>query len=1075
MVEIDGVPVPAQDALTVAQQGIAAATDAQAYVQQALAQPIGQALNDTKAACAAVQKAIKRYTAAVNKSINQAQGNTVDTLANYVRGALDATGLAADAVGKAAATGATPTTSPAPSSLQSLMFAPPGQPACTTPYSIISDWPGVGAFCALLQLQFQCTGSDGHTPGYNLQALPPPGATYGGISETHNWIVGGGSITGIPPSFPSYAAAKQYLAGLLANPPCGGVAPPAPVFWNIYYYCDPCIDPNNVRNWTAGVFNTNPGGKYILFQGAGVNFRTQPEAQAALDSSGTILDNICKFPPNSCPVSPAPAPGPQPAPISPPPPTAGESCIVLRSCTEPSANPCALTDQQITIPTIGSTEFIQAAEAMKLWFVALGRRVISWVKGNSSDFSPPESVAVDTQTGDPDWVSAITTVLSKAILGWSKSGTDKAAKQLGSTIDCWSGLLDNVQGCNVPEVVSLCVARAVIEILSHFRFGWDLIIWGTFDLTVHIDPLIKVLDYLIADSCPAELPAVGDTIEAWLKGGMDDDTATAFMRFAGANPDVWNTVIQSRRERTTPEQAINLGRRAGLSDETIAEVLRTYGFINATEAADFIEAYDELPNISDVLHFLQRNVFDSEYVADYGLMEGFDTRFWPRYGQGLRAIGVMEQTAKDHYAAHWINPSIGQLAEMAQRLRPGRVDQSVQFQWQDFLRVLAEQDVAPYFRARLQAISYRTLPIRQLTQLVVTRQITEDELSERWQDIGYSPADSKLLARALMIQGNRQRATQQRGFTPAVVAKLWPAGKISYAEAVANLAPQGLEQTDVDTLLEVAEREAQAALYQKNTLASIREYASLATKAFADGVVSAVDAQAALTKAGFSPEAASVEIQTTTLRVKMTRIDQARNAIRRSFLRGEVNASEAESALALIGVQPDSIVASISLWQMQLTIPRKAAATGQIRKWAEEGLISLAAAETRFHNLGWRPEDITLMIAEINQTIKSAELRAQQRTDKALAQASARAAAAQLQIQKAYCRKYSPSKLKLWFSERIIDESGITAKLQQCGYDSEYINNFIDEATVARDKKDEQAAKKGPTGIEYTGPGAITS
>lgn len=598
---------------------------------------------------------------------------------------------------------------------------------------------------------------------------------------------------------------------------------------------------------------------------------------------------------------------------------------------------------------------------------------------------------------------------------------------------------------------------------------------ATAGISPFLVPLIELIDRAIAYVAPAELPGIAEVIESYLGNQITEDQAKCLMRLNGVNWDVWYPAIRARREMPTVPEYIQAARRLGADDDTILQGLRYFGFLDQNEAKSRLLVYDQLPTISDVLHFLQRNVFDPDYVRDFGLMDGFATRFWPRYGPGLRAIGVQQQTAEDHYAAHWINPSIGQLAEMVQRLRPGRVDPSVQFTANDFLRVLAEQDVAPFFRERLRQTSFRTISVRYLQQLAQQHLLDEAELVQRWQDLGNSPKDAPILGKMTWQMGQRQRAQYMKGYTPSVVAKLWPAGQIDRPTAYQVLKPLGMEPADVDTLLDVSTKEVIAAQYEKHTIKSIADYASLAVKAYRDGVVSAADAVAALQRAGYSVDAATLEIQSADLEAKVANINTARKAIRSAFLRGELNAADALNALTLAGVLPGPAATDVSLWTLQLTVPRKAQSRSMILKWAKDGIISVANAETRLLNLGYSPDTVGLDILDLAQTIKAAQAAAASRRAAQLARAQAAAQRALTATQKSFCKLYTPAKMKLWYAERIIDESTYRDRLIKCGYSAEQIQLSFEEAQVARAKRDDESRKKGPSGIEYTGPGADRS
>lgn len=762
-------------------------------------------------------------------------------------------------------------------------------------------------------------------------------------------------------------------------------------------------------------------------------------------------------------------------PIGPPQPPAGKPCP---PCSQPSTvvpKPVSIGCATGSIPNIlmvGSREFCAAKGQLQQDFKALGESIIT-VFANAagvgilvpSKSTPPSSVIPS--------ISDIIGGLWDTITSWIETDTTDAISKMKDIVKCWWAVVTSAKGCDLETVAYLAVVKGFIDFLQRFRLGWDLAIWGTFDINIVIPPLVKVLDYLIDDACPAEIPAVGETIDGWVKGAIPDDLAMCWLSLRGCNWDVWAPIVYSRRERLLPEEYIQWQRRNHVDEQSTQDGLRAYGFIDPSERIAKLALYDELPTIQDHLHWLQRNVFDDAYVTDYDLLNGFEERFWTKFGSDLRALGMKKEYAALHYAAHWLNPSPGQLAEMLQRLRPGRVDPSVQFTEQDYLRILAEQDVAPYFRERMRQIAYRTLPIRQLTSSVKHGLFDRNELVNRWQDIGFKLSDAEKIADAMMIDAARQEATAGHGLTPSAVAKLSPGGFITRDEAIAALKPQGYTETEVDTLINVAKLERNANEEETRAKQVLAGYAKLASKAYAGGVIDRNAAFIALRSSGYTDDAANLELQTVQLQVSMARANEASKAVRKAFLRGELDATQAANALIAAGFTDIASVDYVSRWRLEMTVPRQHATTGQILKWAKEGTISVANAEQRLLNIGWSKGDVDIQVLELEQSIAQAAAKATANRAKILAEAQAAAKRALKLSQAGFCKLFTPSKMVRWYSERIIDDGKFTYRLQQCGYEQSAIDDLLKEAQVARDAKDLKAAKKGSTGIEYTGQGAV--
>ena len=588
-------------------------------------------------------------------------------------------------------------------------------------------------------------------------------------------------------------------------------------------------------------------------------------------------------------------------------------------------------------------------------------------------------------------------------------------------------------------------------------------------------PLLELVDRAISYVAPVGIPSTPDIIEAYLKDTLTEQQASCLMRINGDSWPVWLPVLRSRRRILSEREWIEYGRRKELPEQRIADGLRRNGAIGPGTRTALMELYDRLPSVSEVLLFLQRNVFDTDYVRDYNLMEGFQERFWTRYGLALRAQGVTQQVAEDHYAAHWILPPVGQLAEMLQRLRPGRVDPTIQFDARDFNRLLAEQDIAPYFRERLRSIAYRVLPLRQLNQAAQQGRFNRAELIERWKDIGFNDTDAPLMADTLLVLAARQRASLGKGYTPAVVSKLAAANLIDKQAANAALNPQGFSAADVDTLFEVAGLLEQARIQEKYDAASITNYAKLAAKAYGTGAVDRANAYGALRNAGYTDNAAQLVLSTVDLQERYKAVNVAVKSVHRARIYGEVDNASALAALQTVGIPAQRAQDYVNQWALELTVPRISASTSRIMAWMRKGLLSIANGQTRLANLGWAPDDVNLMTLEVQQEVMLAKQKANAANARALAKAQRDAQRALKTTQMAFCKLYTPSKLKGWYARRIIDEATLRQRLDQCGYSATAADDLAKEAEVARAANDAKAARNGAAGIEYTGPGADTS
>lgn len=1078
-----------QGTLDTLRQGIMANGEALQAVNAGLLQLPVAAIADNKGALKKVNSRMVRTARGMISANNTTIGQVVQMLAGSVAGGLAGNAAALQTVQEIAATGGR------------IPTAPGGGGACGPGTYYLANFPpgsaGLGGKCGTIVILFQCSGTDGkpawatriYLAGGGMNQLEGGGNFDGAAQgdEAHTWTNGdyGAAVAWGQANFPMFAAR------------CGGGAAPAPAAkWNIYYYCDPCADPAGVRNWQAGTFPANPGGQWILLSGAGINFPDQPTAQAALDSAESLLMQACQYAPGAnadCGAPPAPSPTPTPTP-----PVSQDQCIPVPTCETASYEPPPEGERKS--PAWYDQDWVYNRDAIIDDLVSFGDSVLSFMTGSLDQLTLAPTFK-STDSGDsPSWVAGTILSIASAFTAIPQAAIDAFKTLAGSMISTAQNVAAQFHSCDKRKVAKLCAGRAFVHLLTHFD-PLDIV-----HFNIQIEPLDRYFEYAINAACFNKVPELGEIWES-LKRGLTDKAQ--FYAVAAAhglaikdelNNDtaLWGTYL-AQSEWVEPWEYIQWARRReqNYSDDQISTDLQArYGFQVPDQAAKRIELSYELPTISDHLHWLQRNVFDAEYVQQYNLLDGFAddatiqalpgfagyvqrfplgrSNFWTEFGPDLHALGMRIEYAARHYAAHWVQPSMGQLGEMVCRLRPGRVDESIQFTPDDFIRLLGENDIAPFFRQRLLNILYRTFPLRQLNQAAQQGRFTYDDLYQRWQDLCFSPFDADIMAHTTLVQAARTSATQGKGWTPSTISALAEEGLIDFNTAVARLTPQGFTQDQVTDLFDVASLKKIAADRKRFGDKAQRDYATEALSALEQGYVDPGTASNALIAAGYPADAAALEIQTALLRAAAKATAQASAAIKRAFTRGDLDKAGAIAALESVGVQPGPAAQMVTIWALSITPRKRALSKGEAIKLYTEGVMTVTELETRLKNLGYSAHDMSMLIAEANANIARANALAESRSVAALARAERAAAAADAAILRGYCRLWPAGKLVKLFALRIIDESAISAKRAKCGDSSEAIADLIKQATVARDKLDIEAAKKGEAGIQYTGSDSIS-
>jgi hypothetical protein len=861
----------------------------------------------------------------------------------------------------------------------------------------------------------------GPSAGYIPGMAPPAGAPAGP----------GGLVPGPPPGAPPGSSTTSYDPSLL-NPAC-----PPPINWpgNVHYACDE----------GTGPVPTGPAG-----------------------------------PTPQLPTPPRPQP-PPPTPQAPPPDLApdepGGSESPLPDLSAPATVPVTLPpplDCTILlpvgfaggIPLPGSQAWCDGFEDTRQLFITIGRAVVQWAVGDGSNDILAQVNTPATQSGQPP-TSGVGAV-GGALLGLTPGVPGDVVRR---TIQCWAQALNATGLCEVDGIIALAALKALLGLLGQVRVGWDLIVWFTVDLHLPVHMFDEVIDQFLASMCPAEIPSVPEAVECLLLGTAPEPQVRCWMLMRGASLDVWLPVVRARRERLTPEESIEWDRRNDVPEEDTLDGLRRLGMYDISDRRARLDLYDELPTIQDHLHWLQRNVFDVDYVRDYNLMEGFADRFWVKFGHDLRAQGLKEEYAALHYAAHWIQPAPGQLAEMLQRLRPGRVSPDVQFTETDYLRLLAEQDVAPYFRARMRAVAYAPFGLRFLRQIYDTGGISDAELGERLQDLGYSPADAHVLALSEGVRRAKTRATQARGWTiPRAVAGA-RSGLLTPDEGFARVEGQGWTRKEWDDALGAADVDARGKVQLHAEAAAQKAALAAVLGCYADGVCGRDQAEQALVAQGWTRELAAVRLDALDLEARRRLVKEGVGAIRSAYRAGRLGAGDALVQLQQLGLQPGRAAAQVSVWEARQTDHRKHLTGKEILGMLEAGLLSVDQARARLTTLGYADPDALLLLREADLAVRKTQAKALAAADKQRAaqiRAQERAVREAQTIKdkaQAKLKRLTPiAKLTKWLSRGIASEGYVRDRMSAMGYPPDVIDEYIQEAGLPPKKSGKATPANGQAG-----------
>lgn len=228
-----------------------------------------------------------------------------------------------------------------------------------------------------------------------------------------------------------------------------------------------------------------------------------------------------------------------------------------------------------------------------------------------------------------------------------------------------------------------------------------------------------------------QILTVGDSIRALHFGEIDREQAVLNVRRAGFTEDDANRLIDTGETVPQETDLLRWWLRGIIDDAEVDRRFEGRGYSPA-ERTNFREAAFFIPPVSDLISMAVREAFTPEVAERFGQFEDFPEPF----AEAALQQGVSNEWARRYWAAHWGLPSVQMGFEMLHR---GVIEEA------DLNLLLRSQDIMPFWRDKLTAISFSPLTrvdVRRMHKLGV---LSRDEVKRSYLDLGYSDENAERL------------------------------------------------------------------------------------------------------------------------------------------------------------------------------------------------------------------------------------------------------------------------------------------------------------------------------------------
>lgn len=402
--------------------------------------------------------------------------------------------------------------------------------------------------------------------------------------------------------------------------------------------------------------------------------------------------------------------------------------------------------------------------------------------------------------------------------------------------------------------------------------------------------------------------------ELYRRKFISTDTAFQLLKLHGFDHVQASLFLGLAYQRLSVAEAVNLWLRGEITEQYLDEILDINGYLpherELVKKLAFI-----IPPVSDIIRFAVREAFNPEAIQQFQLLSEFPEEF-AKYAQ---MQGLSRFWAERYWIAHWELPSITQAFEMFHRTVPQSTDPNADViappsGWEtrvnppqkqnvigrETLRMLLKaQDISPFWRDKLEAISYLPLTrvdVRRAYELGI---LGEGDVYFAYRDLGYNDQNAQILTQFTILEVMNEERNKVRN----EILELFILGAINETEL-------------------------------REALKQLR---------FPDRVVEAL-------------------VQFARFRKWRKYIERIIKRYKAEYMRGDIDDSEAHDRLVRLGLESEEVLRILEEWQAEKIAKERTLTKEDIRRAFERRLISEQEAREKLKRLGYSDEDIELLI-----------------------------------------------------------------------------------------------------------------
>ena len=420
----------------------------------------------------------------------------------------------------------------------------------------------------------------------------------------------------------------------------------------------------------------------------------------------------------------------------------------------------------------------------------------------------------------------------------------------------------------------------------------------------------------------------------------------------GFGIDAIDRFIEASRALLSLGDLTTAFRRGYIDDITFRKKIKDYGYSDFDSTTIF-RLSETIPSLSDIITMAVREVFSPETAKKFGQFEDY-----PSILTGHAAKqGLSEEWSKNYWAAHWTLPSITQAFEMLHRRVINLDDMNV---------LLKAQDIMPYWRDKLTAISYNPLTrvdVRRMYRLGV---LTRDEVKSSYLDLGYNEQNAERLTEFTIryeTQDTGDENSEIRQLTKSIILKAYNRGTLTRPEAMTRLSQLGYIANDIELLLTIQDYDNEINKYPDRTKQFNDRMSDVIIAAYRKGSLSYNDALERLKSSGYRDNDATIALTFSDLEEQTTLRASIVGEVKQQYIERTITSAELTNLLNQYRFTTDEIRKVLVELNTIRDLRSKKPSQAQFDKLLGMGVISEDDFKEEMRGLGYAEKYIDYLVS----------------------------------------------------------------------------------------------------------------